>query len=694
MSDPAKSIAPRPGTAVVVWFVVATAILQLPPTSVSELWSIACVAAGFATFRVLDGIQRRAVLPAVGGITIVGGCAFAASLLSDAPAPAGLLAGFLLAALGFHASRRRDSDIGLVVFLGFCLILVGAILVSDPTHPQRWLPTGLLLPTTLASLLLLLQIDTGPAVSSPKMLMQRLRWTLHGLTTVALATILVGFTWRYLEEPATSRTTQLASRSEARGVAGAETDRRGRARTSIGLSSEFGLDSGGSVLDLNSEEICRLEILGDGGAPPPASRLLLRYTSFETAGASSWGSSAVEDPSRSRLLRAFRPYQLHPLKPGNRSIRGRLEYLTDLKGHVLVPTETWRIEAFIDLEHDPVSGLLRSKPLRPGSGVLVDWSQGPRRRIRAIPTDTAPREYLGLGPSLTPHRAFLESKLVEFAGPDARELAQHDLDSFARRLVDSLQSQCIYRLQAPKGRHGVELLDFLDRDSDPAGFCMHFAAAAATLLRLVDVPCRIAVGLADGRADPTDPRRRTFGSRDAHAWVEVYQGPGDWVVVDPSPSSRASSDTAEPSGGIEFASWFAWLGLEDSERGFGYGALTVAALTGAAWLASLFAPVRTPPTPGRPRPVAVDLRGAQRARRDLDKLLGALRRIGIHSPVGASLEKLGQTVRERYPSLPVDRAFRAFQDVRYGGRPYDGDRRSLIADATEKIRKRATLGQP
>jgi transglutaminase-like putative cysteine protease len=77
------------------------------------------------------------------------------------------------------------------------------------------------------------------------------------------------------------------------------------------------------------------------------------------------------------------------------------------------------------------------------------------------------------------------------------------------------------------------LVDFLLRDH--AGYCQHFAGAAALLLRLAGVPTRVVTGFAtgvrqgDGRFDVRDV--------DAHAWIEVYfQGYG-WVPFNPTPAA-------------------------------------------------------------------------------------------------------------------------------------------------------------
>jgi transglutaminase-like putative cysteine protease len=77
------------------------------------------------------------------------------------------------------------------------------------------------------------------------------------------------------------------------------------------------------------------------------------------------------------------------------------------------------------------------------------------------------------------------------------------------------------------------LLDFLF--ATHAGYCQHFAGAAALLLRLVGVPTRVVSGFATGKRTGADTY--TVRDLDAHAWIEVYfQGYG-WVPFNPTPAA-------------------------------------------------------------------------------------------------------------------------------------------------------------
>jgi transglutaminase-like putative cysteine protease len=87
------------------------------------------------------------------------------------------------------------------------------------------------------------------------------------------------------------------------------------------------------------------------------------------------------------------------------------------------------------------------------------------------------------------------------------------------------------------------LEDFLLRTH--AGYCQHFAGAAALLLRLAGFPARVVVGFATGAQ--TAPGRYTVRDLDAHEWIEVYfQGYG-WVPFNPTPAA----DPANVASGLD-----------------------------------------------------------------------------------------------------------------------------------------------
>jgi hypothetical protein len=103
-----------------------------------------------------------------------------------------------------------------------------------------------------------------------------------------------------------------------------------------------------------------------------------------------------------------------------------------------------------------------------------------------------------------------------------------------RRVEDYLLQGGRYRYTTDVGSPGLEpLLEFLFHTH--AGYCQHFAGAAALLLRVAGVPTRVVVGFATGESIGHD----TWAVRDedAHAWIEVYFPGVGGVPFNPTPAS-------------------------------------------------------------------------------------------------------------------------------------------------------------
>jgi hypothetical protein len=83
------------------------------------------------------------------------------------------------------------------------------------------------------------------------------------------------------------------------------------------------------------------------------------------------------------------------------------------------------------------------------------------------------------------------------------------------------------------------ILDFLFKTR--AGYCQHFAGAAAMLLRLAGIPPRVVSGFATGKR--TGEHTYEVRDEDAHAWIEVYFPGFGWIPFNPTPSS-AEADVA------------------------------------------------------------------------------------------------------------------------------------------------------
>ena len=109
------------------------------------------------------------------------------------------------------------------------------------------------------------------------------------------------------------------------------------------------------------------------------------------------------------------------------------------------------------------------------------------------------------------------------------EGANTDREKVAR-ILESFKSLDLRYTLAPGPVDSIDTLLFKSKK----GFCEHFASSFATLLRLADVPSRVAIGFQGGAYNPNEGYLRV-GEQDAHAWVEVYDRKEKlWYRVDPT----------------------------------------------------------------------------------------------------------------------------------------------------------------
>lgn len=109
-----------------------------------------------------------------------------------------------------------------------------------------------------------------------------------------------------------------------------------------------------------------------------------------------------------------------------------------------------------------------------------------------------------------------------------------------RRVENYLLHEGRYRYTTDVRNPGIEPLnEFLFHTH--AGYCQHFAGAAALLLRVSGVPTRVVVGFATG--EQISPHTWAVRDEDAHAWIEVYFPGVGWVPFNPTPAT-APADVA------------------------------------------------------------------------------------------------------------------------------------------------------
>jgi len=138
--------------------------------------------------------------------------------------------------------------------------------------------------------------------------------------------------------------------------------------------------------------------------------------------------------------------------------------------------------------------------------------------------------------------SYLDASSVD---PDVRRLALEKVAGkdtpFEKALAiqDYLRSSAFkYNLDVPAlSTGGNQLRRFLL--SVREGYCEQFAAAMAVMARIVGIPSRVAVGFTPGVPQGA---RFEVGSKDAHAWPELYFPGVGWTRFEPTPRGDGQVD--------------------------------------------------------------------------------------------------------------------------------------------------------
>ena len=127
---------------------------------------------------------------------------------------------------------------------------------------------------------------------------------------------------------------------------------------------------------------------------------------------------------------------------------------------------------------------------------------------------------------------------------------QASVDEAALAVGEYVRSSAHYDLNTPRQPSGTgDFAAWFLTQSD-TGYCVHFATAAAVLLRCMGVPARYTVGyLVQAQAG----ERTVVTEDDAHAWVEYYVADEGWKILDPTPAAQDAESGPEPSAAPETA---------------------------------------------------------------------------------------------------------------------------------------------
>lgn len=631
------------------------ALGNLPSEPLPPGWLLAFTAPGallgLAARLPLRGWQRFVL----GAALQIAACWLAFTWVGPMTRP-GALACTILPPLAFAAVRGEATDHALALFLSFCVLLVGVIL--DGAH-WPWIASYAAAASFALRATARVQVESFGAPVPLHTPLPRHR-ALLPLPTLCIAGVIAAiavFDRLLATLPSPSRTEDAANPAGGGG---------GPRR--IGLDDSFVLDGqGGLLAGLTGEQLVRVKSNDDEAVPGD---LYLRSGFFGAPGLDRWqlGRLDLAPPSADEGHRLREPSPDRPLH----SLM--IERYAGAQQFVFVPPGICSVEGLGGVRVDPAREWIRQAT--PSDGNVYDVTYQ-----RRVPTTRAPfdprSERLGL--LELPHdfdRTRWQALLVEW------QVADEPLAAIAKGLA----GRCRYDRLEPSGPYAHTLDNFLFADGDRRGYCMHFASAAALLLRMHGVPCRIAVGLYGGMPDRRDARARLFGSQHAHAWVEIPYATVGYVVFDPTPAAERGQSTpsSRPSEAEEPAA-------------------TEAATDGRAWLDTALALLQRPwvlalllvfaitttllPHAPRRRAATAGSTVPRSARRALGRLLQALAERGSPRLRGQTLEAYAADLARRGHLLPaVTAAFAAYQEVRFGGRPFDAVRERALAHATDAAR--------
>ena len=361
----------------------------------------------------------------------------------------------------------------------------------------------------------------------------------------------------------------------------------------------------------------------------------------------------------------------------------------------------------LDTERLPVAGTARAIDseetvrLQDDGTATVDspLDEGASYSVRAYVPDPTPKEMRAspsVPPGAFPHTTavFLPGGLpatdAELRGSPyapvlelARRLARGQETTYdvVRAVQRHLRSDNFIYTERPQRRE-FPLAAFLLEDR--VGYCQHFSGAMALMLRMLDIPARVAAGFTPGSYN-RDTREYRVRDLDAHSWVEVWFAGIGWVPFDPTPSiapadSQSAVDAASASGGAADAGEATDPGGGLAESGLSERAGDPAADSGqdpalAPWMVvvALALTMGLALAAVRARALLLRRRRGGEDEADITDLRRVLARVGEPVPPRLTLRELESRL-ERTAGAPAARYVRMVRERRYaprGGRAPD-----------------------
>ena len=162
------------------------------------------------------------------------------------------------------------------------------------------------------------------------------------------------------------------------------------------------------------------------------------------------------------------------------------------------------------------------------------WSVQSIRKARRYEVISSPEV---TGKELQPHERKEALELPASISPTVRELAQSWVAQNSNPRATVNNALQFFRTQG--FRYSLSPGQYKKNDLDQflfhrrVGFCEHYAASFATLMRLAGIPARVVVGYLGGEYNDLG-RFFLVRQADTHAWCEVWLPDSGWTRVDPT----------------------------------------------------------------------------------------------------------------------------------------------------------------
>jgi transglutaminase-like putative cysteine protease len=144
------------------------------------------------------------------------------------------------------------------------------------------------------------------------------------------------------------------------------------------------------------------------------------------------------------------------------------------------------------------------------------------------------------GPTDPRYKELTERVVRETLPPEL----QSDRVAQAYAITAWLGMNGVYSLRSKHAGAKDPTADFLF--GDRTGYCVHFAHAAAFMLRSVGIPARVSAGYMVPEANRRGGSGLVVTGADSHAWPEVYINGVGWVVTDVAPQTVLSPPPPAP----------------------------------------------------------------------------------------------------------------------------------------------------